>query len=218
MHKNLLNLQEIKKEIYLKKKSETQKVNIIAVSKTFSMDHIIPLIESGHCHFGENKVQEADLKWTEVLANNKDINLHMLGKLQSNKVKQAVKLFDYIHSLDSLKLAKKISLEQEKINKRLKLFIQLNIDGEDQKSGISVNELKDFHECLVYEMKMNIIGLMCIPSIHSNKKIVYDKMSSLRKKFGLQELSMGMSSDYIEAVEFGSTFVRIGSKIFGKRI
>ena len=217
MQKNLLNLQEIKKEIYSKKKDETQKVNIIAVSKTFTMDHITPLIKNGHCHFGENKVQEADLKWSDVVANNKDIKLHMLGKLQTNKVKQAVKLFDYIHSLDSLKLAKKISLEQEKIDKKLKLFIQLNIDDEDQKSGIAVNELKDFYECLVNEMKMSIIGLMCIPSIHSNKKIVYDKMNSLKNEFGLQELSMGMSSDYIEAVEFGSTFVRVGSKIFGKR-
>jgi len=217
MHKSLLNLQEIKKEIYLKKKSETQKVNIIAVSKTFSMEHIMPLIKNGHSHFGENKVQEAHLKWTNVLENNKDFKLHMLGKLQTNKVKQAVKIFDYIHSLDSFKLAKKILLEQKKINKKLKLFIQLNIDNEDQKSGIAINELKDFHECLVHEMKMNIIGLMCIPSIHSNRKIIYNKMNVLKEKFGLNELSMGMSSDYIEAIEFGSTFVRIGSKIFGKR-
>ena len=217
MHKSLLNLQEIKKEIYLKKKSETQKVNIIAVSKTFSMEHIMPLIKNGHSHFGENKVQEAHLKWANVLENNKDFKLHMLGKLQTNKVKQAVKIFDYIHSLDSFKLAKKILLEQKKINKELKLFIQLNIDNEDQKSGIAINELKDFHECLVHEMKMNIIGLMCIPSIHSNRKIIYNKMNVLKEKFGLNELSMGMSSDYIEAIEFGSTFVRIGSKIFGKR-
>tara|TARA_Y100000992_G_scaffold292568_1_gene250222 strand:- start:829 stop:1485 length:657 start_codon:yes stop_codon:yes gene_type:complete len=217
MHNSLLNLQEIKKEIYLKKRNENQKVNIIAVSKTFTIDHITPLIKDGHCHFGENKVQEAVLKWSNVLANNKGVKLHMLGKLQTNKVKQAVKLFDYIHSLDSLKLAKKISSEQEKINKKLKLFIQLNIDDEDQKSGIAVNELKDFYECLVNEMKLSIIGLMCIPSVHSNKKTVYDKMNSLKNEFGLQELSMGMSSDYIEAVEFGSTFVRIGTKIFGKR-
>ena len=217
MHNSLLNLQEIKKEIYLKKRNENQKVNIIAVSKTFTIDHITPLIKDGHRHFGENKVQEAILKWSDVLVNNKDVKLHMLGKLQTNKVRQAVKLFDYIHSLDSLKLAKKISSEQEKINKKLKLFIQLNIDDEDQKSGIAVNELKDFYECLVNEMNMRIIGLMCIPSIHSNKKIVYDKMNSLKNKFGLQELSMGMSSDYIEAVELGSTFVRIGTKIFGKR-
>ena len=217
MHNSLLNLQEIKKEIYLKKRNENQKVNIIAVSKTFTIDHITPLIKDGHCHFGENKVQEAVLKWSNVLVNNKDVKLHMLGKLQTNKVKQAVKLFDYIHSLDSLKLAKKISSEQEKIDKKLKLFIQLNIDDEDQKSGIAVNELKDFYECLVNEMKLSIIGLMCIPSVHSNKKTVYDKMNSLKNEFGLQELSMGMSSDYIEAVEFGSTFVRIGTKIFGKR-
>ena len=168
MHKNLLNLQEIKKEIYLKK-SESQNINIIAVSKTFSMEHIMPLIKNGHNHFGENKVQEANIKWSNVLVDNKDIKLHMLGKLQTNKVKQAVKLFDYIHSLDSLKLANKILLEQKKINKELKLFIQLNVDNEDQKNGIAINELQDFYECLVHEMKMNIIGLMCIPSIHSDK-------------------------------------------------
>ena len=216
MHKNLLNLQEIKKEIYLKK-SESQNVNIIAVSKTFSMAHIMPLIKNGHTHFGENKVQEANIKWSNVLEDNKDIKLHMLGKLQTNKVKQAVKLFDYIHSLDSLKLANKILLEQKKINKELKLFIQLNVDNEDQKNGIAINELQDFYECLVNEMKMNIIGLMCIPSIHSDKKIIYDKMNLLKKKMGLNELSMGMSSDYVEAIKFGSTYVRIGSKIFGQR-
>jgi PLP dependent protein len=216
MHKNLLNLQEIKKEIYLKK-SESQNVNIIAVSKTFSMEHIMPLIKNGHNHFGENKVQEANIKWSNVLVDNKDIKLHMLGKLQTNKVKQAVKLFDYIHSLDSLKLANKILLEQKKINKELKLFIQLNVDNEDQKNGIAINELQDFYECLVHEMKMNIIGLMCIPSIHSDKKIIYDKMNLLKKKMGLNELSMGMSSDYVEAIKFGSTYVRIGSKIFGQR-
>ena len=217
MHKNLFNLQEIKKEIYLKKNSGTQEVNIIAVSKTFSMEHIVPLIKNGHKHFGENKVQEANIKWTNVLEDNKDLKLHMLGKLQTNKVKQAVKLFDYIHSLDSLKLAKKISSEQKEIDKDLKIFIQLNIDNEDQKSGILINELKDFYECLVHELKMNIIGLMCIPSIHSNREIIYDKMNTLKEKFALTELSMGMSSDYNDAIKFGSTFVRIGSKIFGNR-
>ena len=181
------------------------------------MEHIMPLIKNGHNHFGENKVQEANIKWSNVLVDNKDIKLHMLGKLQTNKVKQAVKLFDYIHSLDSLKLANKILLEQKKINKELKLFIQLNVDNEDQKNGIAINELQDFYECLVHEMKMNIIGLMCIPSIHSDKKIIYDKMNLLKKKMGLNELSMGMSSDYVEAIKFGSTYVRIGSKIFGQR-
>ena len=181
------------------------------------MEHIMPLIKNGHNHFGENKVQEANIKWSNVLEDNKDIKLHMLGKLQTNKVKQAVKLFDYIHSLDSLKLANKILLEQKKINKELKLFIQLNVDNEDQKNGIAINELQDFYECLVNEMKMNIIGLMCIPSIHSDKKIIYDKMNLLKKKMGLNELSMGMSSDYVEAIKFGSTYVRIGSKIFGQR-
>ena len=217
MHNNLHNLQEIIKEIYSKDNNQNKLVKIIAVSKTFEMDKIIPLIEIGHIHFGENKVQEAQNKWLNVISKNKNIKLHMIGKLQSNKVKLAVKLFDYIHSVDSIKLAQRINLEQKKINKDIGLFIQVNIDNEDQKNGIALNELEKFHNKLTNEMKMNVIGLMCIPSVNSKLEISYDKMLKMKNKLGLSELSMGMSFDYIEAIKFGSTFVRIGSKIFGKR-
>lgn len=217
MHNNLNNLQEIIKEIYSKDNNQNKLVKIIAVSKTFGLDKIIPLIENGHVHFGENKVQETQNKWPVVLSKNKNVKLHMIGKLQSNKVKQAVKLFDYIHSVDSLKLAQKIDLEQKKIKKDIGLFIQVNIDNEDQKNGIPLNELERFYTQLVNEMKMNIIGLMCIPSIDSKLEIAYDKMQKMKNKLGLSELSMGMSLDYLMAIKFGATFVRIGSKIFGER-
>ena len=218
MHNNLHNLQEIIKEIKSKENNHNKPVKIIAVSKTFSMEKIMPLIENGHIHFGENKVQEAQLKWPEVLEKFKNVKLHMLGKLQTNKVKSAVRLFDYIHSLDSIKLAKKIDQEQKKINRNIKLFIQVNIDNENQKSGIALSELEAFHSQLVGEMKLNVIGLMCIPSINSNIDIAFEKMKKNVDKLNLAELSMGMSSDYLKAINFGSTFVRIGSKIFGKRI
>ena len=217
MHNNLNNLQEIIKEIHSKDNNQNKSVKIIVVSKTFSMEKIMPLIESGHIHFGENKVQETQTKWPDVIIKNKNIKLHMLGKLQTNKVKYAVELFDYIHSVDSIKLAKKIDIEQKKINKNIKLFIQVNIDNEEQKNGIGLNEIETFHNHIVNEMKMNVIGLMCIPSINSNIDIAFDKMKKMQVKLGLSELSMGMSSDYIKAIKFGSTFVRIGSKIFGKR-
>tara|TARA_B100001093_G_scaffold477827_1_gene505465 strand:+ start:771 stop:1427 length:657 start_codon:yes stop_codon:yes gene_type:complete len=218
MHNCLAKLQEIFQEIYSKDYSQNKSVKIIAVSKTFNMDKILPLIDGGHIHFGENKVQETQDKWPNILSKNNNIKLHMIGKLQTNKVKQAVKLFDYIHSVDSLKLAKKIDLEQKKINKNIKLFIQVNIDNEIQKSGILLNELENFHNELVNKMKMNVVGLMCIPSINSNKEITYEKMKKNNIKLGLSELSMGMSSDYQEAIKCGSTFLRIGSKIFGDRI
>ena len=217
MHNNLNNLQEIIKEIHSKDNNQNNSVKIIAVSKTFSMEKIMPLIESGHIHFGENKVQEAQTKWPNVIIQNRNVKLHMLGKLQTNKVKYAVKLFDYIHSVDSIKLAKKIDIEQKKINKNIKLFIQVNIDNEEQKNGIGLNEIETFHSHLVKEMKMNVIGLMCIPSLNSNTDIAFDRMRQMQVKLGLSELSMGMSSDYLKAIKFGSTFVRIGSKIFGKR-
>tara|TARA_A100001011_G_C14236757_1_gene811365 strand:+ start:236 stop:892 length:657 start_codon:yes stop_codon:yes gene_type:complete len=217
MHNNLNNLQEIIKEIHSKDNNQNNSVKIIAVSKTFSMEKIMPLIESGHIHFGENKVQEAQTKWPNVIIQNRNVKLHMLGKLQTNKVKYAVELFDYIHSVDSIKLAKKIDIEQKKINKNIKLFIQVNIDNEEQKNGIGLNEIETFHSHLVKEMKMNVIGLMCIPSLNSNTDIAFDRMRQMQVKLGLSELSMGMSSDYLKAIKFGSTFVRIGSKIFGKR-
>ena len=181
------------------------------------MENIKPLIDHGHIHFGENKVQEAVDKWAEIKKKFQNLKLHMIGKLQTNKVKNAVALFDYIHSLDSLKLAEKISSEQNKISKKMKLFIQVNIGAENQKSGIEVEQLKNFYEKCINDFDLDIIGLMCIPPITDNVQDYFIKMSDLNSSLNLSELSMGMSSDYIDAVNNGSTFVRIGSKIFGKR-
>ena len=217
MHKSIINLIDIKKEINLKSLNSEFDPKIIAVSKTFSINHILPLIDYGHINFGENKVQEAVDKWAEIKKNFQNLKLHMIGKLQTNKVKNAVALFDYIHSLDSLKLAEKISSEQNKISKKMKLFIQVNIGAENQKSGIEVEHLKNFYEKCINDFDLNIIGLMCIPPITDNVQVFFIKMSKLNSSLNLSELSMGMSSDYIDAVNNGSTFVRIGSKIFGKR-
>ena len=189
---------------------------IIAVSKTFKIDLILPLIKYGHLNFGENKVQEALDKWTKIKAENSNIKLHMIGKLQTNKVKFAVKLFDYIHSVDSEKLAKKIADEQSKINKRIKIFIQVNIGDENQKSGINKNQLSNL---ILYCNKINldVIGLMCIPPLNIESSLYFKEMNQLNKNFGFTELSMGMSSDYLKASENSSTFLRIGSSIFGER-
>ena len=181
------------------------------------MDKIRPLIENGHIHFGENKVQEAINKWELIKDQNKDLKLHMIGRLQKNKVKYAVRLFDYIHSLDNLKLAEKISLEQKKNNKNLKIFIQINIGNEEQKSGIQIEQLDSFYNTCVKNLDLNIIGLMCLPPENQDVKPFFQKMRELNKNLGLKELSMGMSSDYLEAIEFGASFIRIGTKIFGKR-
>ena len=189
---------------------------VIAVSKTFKLEKILPLIDYGHLDFGENKVQEAIEKWSEIKTKKKDIQLHLIGKLQSNKAKFAVKIFDYIHSLDSEKLAKKISEEQSKQNKNIKLFIQINIGNEDQKSGISINQLNDFYQ-FCNQLNLNIIGLMCIPPFDQNPEGYFKEMQSLKEKLNLKELSMGMSSDYLQAVDYSSTYLRIGSSIFGKR-
>ncbi len=193
------------------------KVKIIAVSKTFNLDIIMPLIKHGHLDFGENKVQEAVEKWTNIKSDFKNISLHMIGKLQTNKVKQAVNLFDYIHSLDNIKLAKKISSAQSTLNKKIKLFIQINIGEEDQKSGIKINELDKFYEVCTKELNLNIIGLMCLPPINSDSKEYFKKMNSAAENLSLKELSMGMSSDYMDAVKYNASYVRIGSKIFGER-
>ncbi len=189
---------------------------VIAVSKTFKLEKILPLIDYGHLDFGENKVQEAIEKWSEIKTKKKDIQLHLIGKLQSNKAKFAIKIFDYIHSLDSEKLAKKISEEQSKQNKNIKLFIQVNIGNEDQKSGISINQLNDFYQ-FCKQLNLNIIGLMCIPPFDQNPEGYFKEMQSLKEKLNLKELSMGMSSDYLQAVDYSSTYLRIGSSIFGKR-
>ena len=189
---------------------------IIAVSKTFSLDKIMPLINHGHSHFGENKVQEALDKWTIIKEEKPDLKLHLVGKLQTNKVKFAIKLFDFIHSVDSKKLAKKISEEQSKQNKKVKIFLQVNIGNEEQKSGILKNDLDDlYHYC--NDLKLDIIGLMCIPPNNSDPNPFFQELNDMNKNLSLKELSMGMSSDYIKAVENNSTYLRIGSAIFGER-
>jgi len=190
---------------------------IIAVSKTFPMDQILPLIEYGHLDFGENKVQESVDKWTEIKRKHPSIKLHMIGKLQTNKVKFVIPLFDYIHSLDNYKLAKKISDEQKKNNRKIKIFIQINIGNEGQKSGIDPSELSEFYDCCINELDLNIIGIMCLPPNEVKGDFYFIKMKELIQKIPVQELSMGMSNDYLHAFNSGATFLRIGSKIFGNR-
>ncbi len=192
-------------------------VNIIAVSKTFPLDHIHPLIEYGHIHYGENKVQEALAKWSKKKTNNQNLKLHMIGKLQSNKAKDAVKIFDYIHSLDNQKLADTLAKHQKNLKKEIKYFIQVNIGNEIQKSGIPVNELDPFYNYCVNEIKLKIIGLMTIPPNDNNSAKYFKSLNELNKSLALENLSMGMSSDYVDAIKHGATFVRIGSSIFGSR-
>ena len=209
MHVTIKNLLNIKSKVKQKVKDKNldQIPQIIAVSKTFKLNHINPLIEYGHIHFGENKVQEAMDKWFEIKKQNQKIKLHLVGKLQTNKVKFALEIFDYIHSLDNEKLAKKISSLQVEKNKNLKLFIQVNIGNEEQKSGISERSIPDFYNYCI-DLKLNIIGIMCIPPINQDARLYFEKMKNL---------SMGMSSDYLEATEYEASYIRIGSNIFGKR-
>jgi len=219
MHTTVQNLIKIENEIKLNL-SNLKVVNlpkIIAVSKTFKIDKILPLIDYGHINYGENKIQEAIDKWTDIKSKNLNIKLHMIGKLQTNKVKYAVKLFDYIHSVDSAKLAKKISDEQQKIKKKLKIFIQVNIGNEQQKSGVKKNELGDLIS-YCKNVKLDVVGLMCLPPADVESSFYFKEMNLLNTNFGLPELSMGMSSDYIEASKNSSSYLRIGSSIFGKRI
>ena len=219
MHVTLKNLLKIKEKVKtnLQNQIKTQiEPKIIAVSKTFKIDHITPLINSGHLDYGENKVQEAIDKWSNIKKENQNIKLHLIGGLQTNKVKNAIKIFDYIHSLDSKKLADKIAYQQKEQNVQTKIFIQVNIGKENQKSGINEEDLLDFYEyCL--KLDLNIIGLMCIPPFNKDSTEYFQKMQVLNKKIGLQDLSMGMSADYLNAIKYGSTFVRIGSDIFGQR-
>jgi len=219
MHNTVKNLLDIENNIKvnLNKLNIINYPKIIAVSKTFKMDKILPLIDHGHIDFGENKVQEAVEKWTEIKKKNLEIKLHMIGKLQTNKVKFAVELFDYIHSVDSEKLAKKIADEQLKINKKIKIFLQINIGDENQKSGINT---KDIDKLVSYckEVNLDPVGLMCIPPANTSPEIYFNQMKQLNKSLGFRELSMGMSSDYIKAAENLSTYLRIGSSIFGERI
>ena len=218
MHKVVKNLLDIENNIklHLNKIKLNHHPKIIAVSKTFKIDKILPLIEYGHIHYGENKVQEAVEKWTDIKKTNSKIQLHMIGKLQTNKVKFAVQLFDYIHSVDSKKLAKKIADEQDKINKKIKIFLQVNIGDEDQKSGVNKNELT---ELVSYckALDLNCVGLMCIPPLSINPEGYFEEMKKLNKDLGFNELSMGMSSDFLIAAKNLSTYVRVGSGIFGQR-
>ena len=214
--KNLLEIENIIKS-NLRDLNSQNNSKIIAVSKTFNLDKIMPLINHGHKNFGENKVQEAVEKWTEIKKKNPNIKLHMIGKLQSNKVKFAVKLFDYIHSVDSQKLANKISEEEKKVNKKINIFIQVNVGDEVQKSGINQDEVYDLvNYCK--NLNLNVIGLMCIPPQGKEPGTYFEKVSLLNKKFGFTELSMGMSSDYMKAIQYNATYLRIGSSIFGERI
>ena len=217
MHKTVQNLIAIENQIKSTLGSSDLKLpKIIAVSKTFKIDKILPLIESGHKDFGENKVQETVDKWTEIKEKTPSIRLHMIGKLQTNKVKFAVKLFDYIHSVDSEKLAKKIADEQIKINKKIKIFIQVNIGDENQKSGINKNEINNLILCCK-NLNLNLVGLMCIPPLTYDSNVYFKEMFVLNKSYGFLELSMGMSSDYLVATKNSSTYLRIGSRIFGER-
>ena len=218
MHNSIQKYNDIINSIELK--LEEQKnlkfPKIIAVSKTFQLEKILPLINYGHLDYGENKVQEAINKWTEIKSINPEIKLHLIGKLQTNKVKFAIKIFDYIHSVDSKKLAKKISDEELKQRKKIKLFLQVNIGNEDQKSGIVRDNLADLYN-YCKDLKLDVIGLMCIPPVNEEPEKYFKETNLLNKKLNLSDLSMGMSSDYLKAVEYSSTFLRIGSNIFGNR-
>ena len=214
--KNLLKINDKVKANLTEDYEKSKFPKIIAVSKTFKIDHIMPLVNHGHFDYGENKVQEAVEKWSVIKKVNKNIKLHLIGRLQTNKVKFALKLFDYIHSLDSKKLADKISHYQNEQNIQRKFFIQVNIGKEEQKSGVLENEIQDFYD-YCKNLNLNILGLMCIPPFDQDSTEYFIKMRELNNKIGLNDLSMGMSADYLNAIKHGSTFVRIGSDIFGQR-
>ena len=218
MHNTVKNLIDIDNDIkdYLNKLNINNNPKIVAVSKTFKIEKILPLIEHGHIDYGENKVQEATEKWTEIKKIHSHVKLHMIGKLQTNKVKFAVQIFDYIHSVDSEKLAKKIADEQNKINKKIKIFLQVNIGNENQKSGVNKN---DVSQLVSYckEIGLDLIGLMCIPPANVDPNKYFEEMNKLNKSFGFNDLSMGMSSDYLIAAKYLATYVRVGSSIFGHR-
>ena len=219
MHKSIYNLIQIEKEIQsniINLDTTTKSPKIIAVSKTHPMASILPLINHGHLDFGENKVQEAIDKWSDIKNKKNSIKLHLIGRLQTNKVKFALKIFDYIHSLDSEKLANKISDEQIKQGKKPKIFIQVNIGNEEQKSGINKERLDDFYK-FCKNLNLDIIGTMCIPPNNGNTEKFFFEMSKVNQKLNFTELSMGMSGDYLEAIKNSATYVRVGSKIFGNR-
>jgi len=212
-----LNLVKNKVKEILDKKQLKTIPEIIVVTKTFPLNKITPLLETGHIHFGENKIQEAERKWPEVKKIYKDLKLHMLGKLQSNKAKKAIKLFDYIHSLDNAKLALKLSQYEKELNRKMKLFIQVNIAEESHKSGILLNDLNSFYNYCTKELSLNIIGLMCLPPINSNSNEYFRILKKASENLNLEDLSMGMSADYEQAILNGSTYLRLGTAIFGER-
>jgi len=213
----LIAIQSEIKELLIKDNSKNRDLNIIIVCKTFSMDKILPLIDVGHVHFGENKVQEAELKWKEVKQKHPNIKLHMVGKLQSNKVKAALDIFDYIHSVDNYRLGEKIVKYEKELNKKIKTFAQVNVGEESQKNGISPKNVNQFVNHCKNSLSLNIIGLMCLPPIDDNPEKYFLHLNQLRNQTDLCHLSMGMSSDYQTAIKYGSTFLRIGSKILDEK-
>ena len=219
MHTSLQKLALIKNKInqIINQKQLKTHPKIIVVTKTFSLNKIIPLIKSGHVDFGENKIQEAENKWDKVKIQHNNLKLHMVGKLQSNKAKKAVRIFDYIHSLDNAKLASKIFQYEKELNKKIKLFIQVNLADENQKSGILLNDLNNFYNYCVKELSLNIVGLMCLPPINSNSKEYFKILKNTAEQLNLKELSMGMSSDFEDAIINGSTYLRLGTVILGER-
>ena len=220
MHTSLqkLTLVKIKVNEIIKQKQLKTNPTIIVVTKTFSLNQITPLIESGHIHFGENKIQEAESKWIGVKKQFSNLQLHMVGKLQTNKVKKAVKIFDYIHSLENSKLALKIFQHEKELNKKIKLFIQVNLADENQKSGILLNDLNNFYYYCTKELSLNVIGLMCLPPVESSSQEYFKILKNVAEKLDLKDLSMGMSSDFEEAIIHGSTYLRLGTIILGERL
>ena len=219
MHKSLQNFNLVRNKVskIIEQKQLKTNPKIIVVSKTFPLNKIIPFIDDGHIHFGENKVQEAENKWNEIINANKSLKLHMIGKLQSNKAKKAVKLFDFIHSLDNANLASKIAKYEKELNKRVSLFIQVNLAEENHKSGISLKNLKNFYNFCVKELSLNIIGLMCLPPNDLDSDKYFKDLKKLSDQLNLKDLSMGMSADFEKAVANGSTYLRLGTSILGKR-
>ena len=219
MHASLQKLNLVKNKVneIIDRKQLKTNPQIIVVTKTFPLSAITPLIETGHTHFGENKIQEAENKWLEVKDQYTNLKLHMIGKLQSNKAKKAVKIFDYIHSLDNAKLASKIFQYEKELNKKIKLFIQVNLAEESQKSGILLNDLNNFYSYCKKELLLNVIGLMCLPPIESNSQEHFEMLKKVAENLNLKDLSMGMSSDFEQAIINGSTYLRLGTIILGER-
>ena len=219
MHSSVQKLTLVKSKVNEIIKQKQLKTNpaIIVISKTFSLEKIKPLLDNGHIHFGENKIQEAESKWTEIINSNKNLQLHMVGRLQSNKAKKAVKLFNFIHSLDSEKLALKLSQSEKELNKKIKLFVQVNLGEESQKTGVDLKDLHNFYNYCSNDLQLNIVGLMCLPPVNLNSDKFFKILKSLAEKLNLKELSMGMSSDFEKAIINGSTYLRLGTAILGER-